>query len=314
MHRRLLKRIVFGWLLLVVLVALLGKVTVAASNAGETGADFLLIGMGASSAGMAGAYTAVAGGVAASYWNPAGLTSVTAGEALLGHFAWYQDIKVEHGAVARRIHNQAVVAFSMTYLSYGTIERYDAFGYSTGEVSAYDWVGVLSVGYSLSEKLSVGFSSKLISQRLDDISGSSYALDIGVKYTTEKYGLAAVLANIGPDIQFDYVKERLPITSRIGFYLYPFRSPFISSIELERRAVGDIILHQGFQMAFRDRYYVRTGYSFYASSDVRSFGNGVSIGVGAEFDKFTIDYSFTPGDKYTSDNLHRFSVVFAFGE
>jgi len=73
-------------------VALIGKVSVAASNAGRTAVDFLLIGVGARAAGMGGVYTAVSKDTPASYWNPAGLSGGEGGEVVLGHFSWFQDI------------------------------------------------------------------------------------------------------------------------------------------------------------------------------------------------------------------------------
>ena len=46
------------------------------SNAGTTGFNFLKIGIGARSAALGGAYTAVSGDIEASAWNPAGLYGV----------------------------------------------------------------------------------------------------------------------------------------------------------------------------------------------------------------------------------------------
>jgi len=96
LRHRTLRRIILGWVLLIIVVALIGKVSVAASNAGRTAADFLLIGVGARAAGMGGAYTVVSEGALASYWNPAGLSDVEGGEVVLGHFSWFQDITMEH--------------------------------------------------------------------------------------------------------------------------------------------------------------------------------------------------------------------------
>ena len=115
--RMLVRRVILGWVILVVIVALLGKVTVAETNAGRTAADFLLIGQGARAAGMGGAFTAVSDGSLASYWNPAGLTGLENSEALLSHFAWYQDISLEYGVFAHRVSDAATVAASVTLLS-----------------------------------------------------------------------------------------------------------------------------------------------------------------------------------------------------
>ncbi len=96
MRHRTLRRIILGWVLLIIVVALIGKVSVAASSAGRTAADFLLIDIGARAAGIGGAYTSVSEGAPVSYWNTAGLSGVERREVVLGHFSWFQDITIEH--------------------------------------------------------------------------------------------------------------------------------------------------------------------------------------------------------------------------
>ena len=115
MQHRTLRRIILGWVFLIIVVALIGKVSVAASNAGRTSADFLLIGVGARAAGMGGAYTAVSEGAPASYWNPAGLSGGEGGEVVLGHFSWFQDITMEHGTLAYQINDKTALAASVTF-------------------------------------------------------------------------------------------------------------------------------------------------------------------------------------------------------
>ena len=97
------------------MVALIGKVSVAASSAGRTAADFLLIGVGARAAGMGRTYTAVSEGAPASYWNPAGLSGVEGGEVVLSHFSWFQDITLEHGTLAYQINDKTALTASVTF-------------------------------------------------------------------------------------------------------------------------------------------------------------------------------------------------------
>ena len=59
MLRKSLRRVILGWLMLMIMAALLGDISLAATDVGRTSADFLQIGQGARAAGMGGAYTAV---------------------------------------------------------------------------------------------------------------------------------------------------------------------------------------------------------------------------------------------------------------
>jgi len=175
MAKKNLSRIILGWIVLIIITALIGRVSIAAPVGGQTAADFLNIGVGARPAGMGGAYSAVADGALAAYWNPAGLTSIQSGEISLSHFAWYQDVSVEHGSIGFRLSDRAVMAVSITFLNYGQITRYDANGYEQGEIDAYDWSGGASVGLRLSDNIALGVTGKFISQKLDDISASNLA-------------------------------------------------------------------------------------------------------------------------------------------
>ncbi len=314
MHRRVLKKIVFGWLLLAVLVALLGRITIAAPDAGRTAADFLLIGTDASSAGMGGAYTAASEGATAAYWNPAGLAPLEQGEVLLSHLAWYQDIKLEHGAVAFRVKERLTLAASITYLSYGRIEGFDAYGYANGYISAYDWAGAVSAGYQLSNSLSCGLTAKFINQQFDDIGGSTFATDVGLKYRWGRFVIAGAVTNLGPAMKFESVSEKLPTAERLGLYVTPFDLPIAGAFEVEKRNHGGFVVRNGYEMGFLDQYFIRTGYNYLPDEQDRHFGAGLTMGAGVRFERLEFDYAFTPGDSYSSESLHRISVLFKLSQ
>jgi hypothetical protein len=68
-------------LLAALLLAAAPARALTSANVGTAVADFLTIGAGARSLGMGGAYTAIAQGPEAIYWNPAGLAALTGPEA-----------------------------------------------------------------------------------------------------------------------------------------------------------------------------------------------------------------------------------------
>jgi len=311
--RVLTNRIVLGWIILVLIVALFGGFSVAEAGDGRTAADFLLVGVGARAAGMSGAFTAVSEGAAASYWNPAGLTGTRGGELMLGHFAWYQDITIEQGTIAYQLSEVSSLAASITYLNYGQIDGYDYNGSFTNEITAYDWSGALSFAFKANENISVGLTAKFINQKLDDLNGSTFAADVGLKYSSETFAVAAFVGNIGPDIKFDNVSEDLPSLARVGISALPLNESFLTSVEFEKRFHGGSVMRQGFEYNFNEMYFVRTGYNFYPNEDERSFGNGMTLGVGLKLSGAEFDYSYTPEDSYSSEDLHRLSVLLRFG-
>lgn len=314
MQIKMIKRILTIWVLLIALVALFGKVSIAATDAGQTSADFLLIGVGAGAAGMGGAYTAVSQGASAAYWNPAALVGVERAEFSLSHFAWYQDINLEHGAIAFPVNERLALGASITFLDYGTIDGYDATGASIGEVSSYDWQGGVSAGYRLNDDWSVGATAKFVNQKLADVSASTLAGDLGVRYQGTKFAVAAVMANYGSSVKFDQYNEKLPSVARLAISASPLGERFLTAVEVEKQIYGDITIRHGVEVNFEGRYFIRGGYNYYPSDDVRPFGSGLSFGAGLRFSGAGLDYAYTPKDSYTSDDLHRFSLNIGLGK
>ena len=312
MLRNTLKRIFIIWILLLAAVVLAGDVSWAATDVGRTAADFLLIGHGARAAGFGGAYTAVCRGASAAYWNPAGLTELQSGRVSLGHFSWFQDITVEQASIGLPVSDAIAAAVSVTYVNYGTIDGYDMSGNATGEIAAYDWAGGLSFGFVLSEQASVGITGKYVNQRLDDVSASSFAADLGLRYSFESIAFAATVTNLGGEMQFDEVAEKLPAAARFGVQLMPFSEALMASFELEKRFQGDLYLRQGMELGFSDQYYLRVGCDYLPAQNGRSLATGLSFGAGVQFDFGGFDYAFTPNDKSTSEDLHRFTLTLLF--
>lgn len=303
-----------AFILLIIVMSLSGNLF-AQSQAGRTTADFLSIGVGAKSAGMGGAYTAMSNGADAAYWNPAGLTSVESSEILLGHFDWYQDISLEQGVVAKKMSENTTMAASITYLNYGTIKRYDITGEPlANDISAYDWAGAFSIGFLVSDNMSIGVTAKYVNQKIDDLSGSAFAGDIGFKYSAPKFVIAGFMGNFGTKMNFNTIEEKLPATARLGISFYPFSQSFVTAIEAEQKVDGNLIFRHGVEYNYNEQYYIRSGYNYYVDEYDRDIGSNLSFGGGVEFNFATLDYAFTTSDSFTNESLHRFSLLFKLGK
>jgi hypothetical protein len=313
MARADVDKFILIWIIAMVLVALIGDVSLAATDVGRSAADFLMIGHGARAAALGGAYTAMASEATAAYWNPAGLTEIENAEVTLGHYAWFQDITVEQASLAFPLSERFFGAVSATYLNYGTIQGYDISGLPSDEISAYDLVGGISLGYAVTEQISFGLTGKYISQRLDDITASAFAGDIGLRYCAESFALGATLVNLGSDMKFDQVSETLPTAARFGVMFRPFSEALAASLDVEQRIHGDLYVRQGLELGFDERYFLRAGLDYLPAQDGRRLSTGLSAGAGLRLSFAEFDYAFTPNDKSTSEDLHRFTLTFLFG-
>ena len=310
MARTDVNRFLLIWIAVFGMVALSTNMSMAATDVGRNAADFLMIGHGARAASLGGAYTAMASEATAAYWNPAGLSSVEGSEVTFGHFAWYQDITVEQASFGFPLGESFSGALSATYVNYGTIQGYDALGQSSGDIVAYDWVGGVSLAIAFSENFSFGLTGKYVSQRLDDITASAFAGDIGVRYNSESFAVGATVVNLGSEMKFDQATEKLPTAARLGIMFRPFSDAVATSLEIEQRIQGDLYVRQGIELGFDEMYFLRAGFDYLPAQDGRSLATEISAGAGLRLSFAEFDYAFTPNDKSTSEDLHRFTLTF----
>ncbi len=284
-----------------------------AAGAGQTAADFLQIGVGSRSAGLGGAYTALAENATAAYWNPAGLARLSRSEVSVSHFAWYQDITIEQAQAAFAIGDRGGLALSAIFLNYGTIDNVDANGVVRGELSASDWSAGLSFGYQLTDLFSLGVTGKYISQTLDTYSAGTLAADFGLRADWPRFSAAIAVVNVGGSMTFDAVQEDLPAAARLGLAFRPFGSGVVAAVEYEERFYGPAFLRQGVEVEFEDRYFLRAGYDYGVGADNTGSASGMSFGAGLKISGARLDYAYTASDEFTNDNLHRFSLTLGFG-
>ena len=310
MHKRTIDKLIFAWIILIIIAALVGNVSVAATNGGRTAADFLQIGVGARAAAMGGAYTSLSTGADAAYWNPAALASQSHYEISFSHFSWYQDLNLEHGSAVAQLNERFSIGASVTYLGYGEIDGYDVDGNYVGGISSYDWAGGLSLGYRVSDHLALGVTGKYINQRLDEYSGTAFAGDVGIRYQLDRVTVAAAATNIGSGLQFVSVEEDLPAAARFGVAVRPFAADFQTALEIEKAFKGDAVIRHGMELGFENRYFLRTGYNIFLADETHAFSEGMSFGAGLRFGVAQLDYAYSLRDQYSSEDLHRFSLTF----
>jgi len=311
---RQLHRILLITASLIVLVALFGHISIAQTNNGRTAADFMYIGLGARPAGLGGAYTALASGAVATYWNPAGVAGISSNELLLSHFSWYQDLSLEQGCGAFRLSDQMGLALTVTYLNYGQINDYDASGNIVGDLSVYDWSAGLTLGYTVSDNVAFGITGKVISQQLDQYSATVLAADLGIQTHFDRVSVAAMVANVGGKMKFNTVEEDLPTYGRFGVAVRPLDQSLVLALDYEKDFHGSSLIRQGVEYGYDNRYFLRAGVEYQPDQTNWSVSDGLSLGAGLRYAPLQFDYAFTPGGTFVNDDLHRFSLTFMFGQ
>jgi opacity protein-like surface antigen len=318
-----------------------GKLT----KVGSTAAQFLKIGVGARAVAMGNGFVALADDITAMYWNPAGLARLDRNEAVFTHNEWLAGTSFDYAAVVLQLGNMGALGASLTTLTMGdmivrTVDQPNG----TGQLfTASDLA--LSVSYSrmLTDRFSIGFNAKYITQKIWNSSASSFALDVGVLFDTPFWGtrFGASLSNFGQDmrlsgrdilinnydpypnsgnvdrvnVNYDVNDYSLPLSFRVGISR-DFRQGDFSTVTFAVDAVtpndNTEYINAGIEYSLRNLIFLRGGYSAMFQRDSEQ---GFTFGAGLHYDlmgavTLRLDYAYA--DFGRLQNAQRFTASLAF--
>jgi hypothetical protein len=279
--------------------------------------------VGAGPAALGGAYTALAADAYAPTWNPAGLARLSDTEAAAQHLSYLESMNYEYLSFVHPLNApdspiRRGVGFSVQYLGSGDINRTEIDsngtplngGNPTGTFSSHYASYNLSYGQSLSEKLSVGVTGKVISAKIDDVGASAYAADLGALYrTNEKLQFGASLVNVGTELKFLNEGDSLPMALKVGAAYKP-AAHYLVSAEGVYEKNGLASLHTGGEWRPIEAVSLRVGYR---TDTLKGLGPlaGFSTGVGLHVWGQEFAYAWTPyGDL---GGAQYFSLLIRFG-
>ncbi len=177
---------------------------------GTAGATELLIPVGAKGLSLGGANVALASGVDAIFWNPAGMTKMSNSsvETMFSQMNYIADIGVSYGAVNIVAGDFGNIGFSIKSLSFGDISRTtEDFPDGTGEIFSPSYIhGGVSYSKMLNDHVSIGATLNLISEKIMSVSANGFGINAGVQYHglgIPELMLGIVAKNIGPNMKFD---------------------------------------------------------------------------------------------------------------
>ncbi len=222
-----------------------GRVVLAQEQAGQAG-EFLRYGVHARALGMGRAYTALANGAGAIYWNPGGLANLSReGISVTGMLTkLYASTSYNYVGIAipleifisatsnstglRELGNWNVGLAYLQLSSGGFEERTDAnfvTGRTFSDVQSALFFTLNRSLYIGQQKFGVGATVKRVSQNLFQQQATATALDLGVTYFPESqwFQMGVVAKNLNaPNLAFDGGgKNVIPLSVRAGVALAP---------------------------------------------------------------------------------------------
>lgn len=307
----------------IIFVAFAGFSMIMPAFAGETGAAFLKMDVGARSAGMGSAFTAVADDASAIYWNPAGTSGIRKPQVFLMHSERFSGMNHE---VASYIHptRRGAVGAGISYLSQGTFEGRSEDRKPTGDFSASDIAGFFTFSRAI-RGAGLGMNLKIIQQSIESEQARGFAFDIGGRYSQagSPFFFGAAIQNIGPQMKFLDQRYNLPLTLAGGAG-YRAWDKLTLAVDLKQGVYGgSTSVSFGAEFWALGSLALRTGY--FSPIGSRSTGGSSSggstdfqnsnvtrlgAGIGLKLFGYQIDYALVPFGEL--GNVHQVSLIAGF--
>lgn len=295
---------------LFLLLGLAPALPVAAGN-GTDAVPFLKVDTGARSAGMGGAFAAVADDASAVFHNPAGLALADRKEVMVSHAEWLEGIRNESLSYVQPAGAAWSLGAGAAMLFSGDIKRYDRAGAAAGNFTESEGFVSLGAALALGENFSAGAALKKIFQKLDKESASAYAADAGLLYHDEDLRLAFVAQNAGSGLTLYREKFDLPAGYKAAAARRVLGSSWLT-VQVTQRPIGGFSASAGaeYRLVLRgdNSVFARAGYASGPGSDA---GSGLALGLGLGNSTLKLDYAFTPFGEL--GNIHRLSLSARFG-
>jgi hypothetical protein len=288
----------------------------ARASVGQEGAAFLEIPVGAQPAALGSAYTALATDAYAPVWNPAGVARADSNQLAGQHLSYleamnYEFLSFVHPLAQSRDSSQARgIGFSAQYLASGNIAGTDVNGNSIGNFTSHFASYNLSYGQTLTEKVSVGVTGKLINAAIDNVSANAYAGDLGAMvHASDRLNLGATLTNLGTKLKFLNTGDSLPMAFHLGGAYRPM-SNWMVTAEGEYAKTGLASFHGGLEWRPLDLIALRAGYKTDTLKGLSPVA-GVTAGMGLYVFGQEFAYAYAPYSDLGSAQY--FSLLIKFG-
>ncbi len=272
--------------------------------AGVTGGDVLKARMGARSAALGEAYTALGDDLGAAGYNPAGLIGIKGPSLAFMHWSAIAQVSYENFGYAHPL-KFGTLAASVLLRNQPDIKNPLA---PDNPVSAYDVVVALSYAQRPSyfldnlpeglRKLNAGISLKYLRSHLARFDAETVAADIGLNAPLEE-GLSAGLSllNLGPPLKFISTADPLP-TALLGGVAKRLEIGKESSLtalaDIEYPFQGDVRIHTGAEAWLGKGLALRLGYTIESADNLGGLSAGFALRLDQESLAFSFDYAWRP--------------------
>lgn len=283
--------------------------------AGQSGFAFLEVPVGARAAALGGAYSSVAVGAEAAFWNPAGLATFRGTQVVATHVETWEGLRHEQVAMAGRQFGGGL-AGSIRAMYSEPIPARDALGNLTGSFGAHDLEFLVGYGATARPGLDLGVTTQVVRERLDDAGATTWAVGAGAVWQPSALPgvrTALTLQHLGRNAHYTIdgtAGQPVPLplalhtgasySGRVGRDLQG-----LAALDARLTRGRRMVLALGGELAFPVGAALRMGMR--AHDDAASW----SAGVGWRTGPIAVDYAYVPA-KLDLTDTHRFSLSAQF--
>jgi len=302
---------------------------------------FSRIGFGARGIGMGNAMSSITEGELVSYYNPAitpfqennsfqaGYSFLTLDRALnFFNYTRRFDFYSSKDTISENRKPRTTAGISVGVINSGVrnIDGRDNNGLPTGELSTSENQFFIGLAARISEKVSIGVSTKFFYYSLyEEVSSTSIGLDIGALYRiNENFNVSFVVTDLMSKYEWDTspvyqqeglnTEDKFPNLRKLGVSYRNKELGLLGSVEFENSSVKTNILRAGVEYNIYDQFFIRGGIDQFNMTNT-DWPVKPSLGF-SFFQPFGdlvvgVDYAFQI-EQYSSADRHILSVNFNF--
>jgi hypothetical protein len=313
-------------------------------KAGLNAAAFLKVGVGARNVGLGSASNSITGDVGQMFWNPAGIALQTDQmQGTVSYNKWIADLSHNAFGISFKLGEVGTIGIGGIMFGVNDIPAYRDIApaalvsqqidnATSGTYNYQDLALQATFARNFSDQLALGATVKYISESLDDMTKSAFAVDVGSIYTIGSLGsmihdwkISARLSNMGSGIKYYDVESPIPITFGVGTSFKVLKDEKAGDLLIALDAIkpqdSPQLFYVGGEYTFGGFLSVRGGYklNYTGAQDdgtstraaIKQSIEGLSIGGGVRVEMsgylLRFDYAMTSMD--ILDPVHRVTLT-----
>jgi hypothetical protein len=332
-------------ILIIILVLIgIGSPLTFSQKVATTSMQFLKVMPCSRGAALGDAYTTLASGAEAYFWNPAGMVNAKGQEVSITYTSWIMDSKIGALSYTLPVSNIGTFGAGIQYVDYGSMD--EAIWASpwmdqetnpglTGKTfRPFAMIGGISYAKQLTDKFSMGISAKFAYESLYDghsaytmtsqgvyenvkTWGKGLLFDFGMHYNTgyKTIQVAISAQNFGADVKYAKDDNPVPLQFRWGISADLLgNNALLMENEKNRITMAFDLFqpndyaqqeHLGLEYSFDNTVSLRAGYKFNYDSEGLTLGAGVKTTLNGV--GLSFDYCYSSLSNYLGD-VHRISL------